>query len=282
MKSESVLEALPVMASELGPILEWLTENHIEPRKLVERALAVLHRAGRQLQRKHVIAYCKKTIIDEFLRRWAMKHRGEPLSRLLKDPETKSRELRPFEIALALVGDERNFERTARRFIRADMARRLRVMPPSPEGFSSFVLEKALPIAERFLKNFDTTRKSSAFSYLERTAVSLYLTPRAKDGKPIEPNDLDTYIRTAKRLSPKTVLALKLAYVPALLTKSERDTLRRDFGFRGNVAMRLPIKTIAERLGYANAAALSRKLYRVRKWCEDSARRRSSGGVQHD
>lgn len=277
MNTDALIEAIPVAAPEMQPVMEWLIANDADISSIVERAKANLHRQRRNLPRPQLVKYCIKAVLNEFFRRWLIKHRGQPLSALLTDAETKKKELHPFDFAMMRVGDERTFRKIAPQFVRAGVARRLNVPLKSAEDFSAFVFDKSLPIADLFLRNFDPSRKTSAVAYLEKTAVSLALTPPTGVEK-IDRTGLESYLKHSKRLKPRTILALKLAYVPLLLTKEERRSLRTDYGFKGTLAVRLEIQTIAQRLGFPNAAALSRKLYKVCQWCERHTIRQEVGG----
>ena len=154
---------------------------------------------------------------------------------------------------------------------RQSMARATNMDLGTPDGFSAFVASHTKRLGALLLKNFDHTRKDAAFKavpYFHTVAVSQYLTRT----RPIQPgkSNLKEYLQQSARLDVRTRLATKIAYLPALLTSDERDILRDRFGLKGGFAMRMPIKDIAKKLKFKDAASLSRKLYRVRKWCDNS------------
>ena len=139
------------------------------------------------------------------------------------------------------------------------------------EEFSTYATQHAVMLCGLMLSNFQTDRRraaKAAVTYLQMTAVSNYLVRRTRPIRSDAPN-LRTYLRQS-RLSPRTKLAVKLAYLPSLLTSAEQASLLHDYDCPGPYTVLMPINKIAPLLGYQTPAALSRKLYRVRAWCRST------------
>jgi hypothetical protein len=188
---------------------------------------------------------------------------------LFEDPEARERELRPFEFAVIAAGDETAFRRIAPRFARKKAVEKLGLTIGGAEEFTAFVSEHTQTLANLFLQNFDPSRPAAARNsvlYVQKVAVSWYLTKRTRPIRADAPN-LQSYLTGSMRLAPRTKLAIKLAYLPVLLTPDDRKALRDEYGFRGTPGRRMPVKDIAALLRYPNAEVLSRKLYRIRAWC---------------
>lgn len=273
MSQRSVFDAININESLIGPAVRWLEKNGTDPRRLVNDAIEQLRRRKRALPHDRRIQYATKVLLGEFFARWAAKHRGRAVEDVFRSPKRRAAEFRPFELALIAAGDEQAFKRVAPRFVRKKMAEHGGLSIGTPDGFASFVADKTCYLAAQFLKNFDSSRPraaQTAVGYLQKTAVSWYLIHRTKPIRKDAPN-LQRYLTRSKRLGERTVLAVKLAYLPALLTPAERQVLRERYGFERGIGQRLPVKVIAQRLGFKSAAVLSRKLYRVRVWCRRSA-----------
>lgn len=253
--------------SLIGPAAEWLERNGANPSQLVADAERRLRERGRSLPREHLERYNERVLIGEFLHRWSKKHRGRCPRDLMSDPATQVSEMRPFELALISAGDERAFARLTRHFTRKRMAERVGIVLGTAEDFTACIAINTLHLADKFMRNFDPSRGETwaAVRYLQLTAMSFYLSHGTSTLRAGVPN-LGAYLAQSKRIHPRTALAIKLAYSPALLTSNERTALRDNYSFLGNSGRRMPIKDIALLLGYKNAAALSRKLYRVRQW----------------
>jgi AraC-like DNA-binding protein len=258
----------------------WLRRNNTLPEELVAEAMRDLKRRGRTLPGALRVRYAARVVLGEFFARWSAKHRGRTVKSLSEDAWVREAELKPFQLAIMAAGDESAFRRITPQLARKRMAERGGMTLGTAEEFTAFVAENTELLADRFLENFDSTRPDAAHKavrYLQKTAVSYYLVRRTRPIREDAPNLMD-YLRGSPRLSPRTVLAVKLAYLPMLLTHEDRQTLRQEYACEGSLARRMPIKEIARVLGYKNAAALSRKLYRIRDWCRRSQPTTSKGG----
>ena len=273
MKQQSVFDAINADESLIGPAVTWLSENGADPRRLLDDAIEQLHRRNRPLPRDRRVQYATKVLLGEFFARWAAKHQGRAIKDILGNREQRAAEFRPFELALMAAGDEQAFKRLTPLFSRKRMVEHVGLSIGTPDGFTGFVAENTCRLAAQFLKSFDSSRPAAARNavrYLQKTAVSWYLIRRTKPIRTDAPN-LEAYLASSKRLGERTVLAVKLAYLPALLTPIERQTLKERYGFTAGIGQRLPINELAGRLGFKDPAGLSRKLYRVRAWCRRSA-----------
>lgn len=260
-------------ASLIAPAVEWLERDGVDPRRMTADAEQDLRRRGRHLPRERRAQYFQSVLLGQFFARWAKKHHRRPLKTLIEDSDLCGQEMRPFELALIAAGDERTFRRIIPRFVRKKIVQDAGLSIGNAEEFSGFVAENTRRMARLFLQNFkvDTPKAArKALRYLRMTAVSWYLVRRTRPIREDAPN-LQAYLSKSRRMKPRTVLAVKLAYLPALLSPEERAALRDQYGLSGSIGKRMPIKDIAKLLGFANPAALSRKLYRVRDWCRRSA-----------
>jgi hypothetical protein len=258
------------VARQLTSAIEWMERNGADPQQIVANTEKKLRHRKRFLPREQRIQYAITVLLGEFFSRWAQKNRGFSIAEMVQDAELKKNEMRPFDLALIAASDEKTFARVAPTFARTAMVKRLGLAMGTADGFPLYVMQNTLRIANLFLKKFDVTRPAAsrnAVRYLQKIAVSSYLAARTKPISADAPNLLD-YLEQSMRLSPRTVLAIKLAYLPTLLSPAERKILGTTYSTA--VGPRLPIKRIARILGYRNPAALSRKLYRVRAWCRSS------------
>lgn len=263
----AIYDAAPLARPAVG----WLKRNGADPNQLVTDAIRDLWRRGRSLPRERRTRYALKVVLGEFLARWAKKHHGRSVSDFT-DEEVRETELKPFACALIALTEEREFAGLTSKFVRKRIVEHMGLSIGGPEDFSAFAMTHTDVLAERFLQNFDSSRAAAArqaVRYLQTVAVSHYLVRRTRPIRTDAPN-FKEYLEQSRRLSPRTVLAIKLAYLPALLTHDEREVLREHFGFTRGIGQRLRINEISERLGYKTPAALSRKLYRVRQWCRRS------------
>jgi len=82
--------------------------------------------------------------------------------------------------------------------------------------------------------------------------------------------NLFAYLKHSPRLSMRTKVAIKIAYLPYPhgLSKEEKQYLQETFGWQPPGGRKLAIQEIAARLKFKSAAVLSRKLYRARQWCQ--------------
>ncbi len=244
-------------------------ETASDPEGIVREAMRRLESRGHRLPAANRLRYISRVILGEFCARWHKKHAGKTVAMLAGDRVLEQRELRPFLLALVAAGDETAFRRVTPRMARQRTMRSLNMDLGSADDFTGFVASNTEVLADRFLANFDSNIKNAAqkaVRYIQVTAVSYYLTRRTRPIRTEVPN-LKEYLRLSNRLRPRTVLAVKLAYLPALLTADECRRLRREYGWEGPFRQTIPIKTIAERLRFKNPDTLYRKLYRVRAWC---------------
>lgn len=263
----------------LRPAVGWLRREGVDPEEIACDAIARLRSRGRELPKANRIRYIASVVLGEFCARWHKKYAGKSVAWFKADPDLEKRELQPFLLALMAAGDEKAFRRVTPRLARRNTARFLNMDLGSANDFVGFVGSNTNELADRFLTNFDSSRKNApqkAVRYIQITAVSFYLTRRTRAIRKDAPN-LQAYLRNSKRLNPRTVLAVKLAYLPMLLTAEERTRLQREYGWEGPFRQRIPIKTIAERLRFKNPDTLYRKLYRVRAWCRSYIGNRTRG-----
>lgn len=270
MHDSKVFSVINTLESLVTPAIEWLQKNGADPQAMVTGALADLRRRGRSLPHKTRLLYAERVLCGQFFARWAAKHRDRALEKLFDDESFKEKELRPFELALIAVGDEKAFDKLTPRFARKKMVENVGLSLGTADEFTSYVANHTRQFATLFLKNFDSTSVGAARNavrYLQMTAVNWYLVRRTRPIRTDSPN-LEAYLDRA-RINRRSVLAVKLAYLPALLTSVERAVIRDEYGFSGGLGPRMAIQDIAELLGYKNPAALSRKLYKIRKWCRN-------------
>ena len=265
---------------EVEPALEWLRDTGCDAGGMVAASLSKLAGRGRHLPRPQRARYALKVVANEFFRRWSARHRGRRTVRgMQNDVELNDRELRPFLLMLVAAVGVRSFDRVLPRMARRSVAARGGVELGNAHDFECFVATHGQLLAHRFLSNFDPSRPGgsrNAVGYLETTAVSHYLHRRTEDLD--RGRNLAGYLRESRRLRRRTVIATKLAYLPALLTPGERRLLRERYGVGGSLTGRMKIKEVAGLLGYPSGGALSRKLYRVRKWADAANAAGGEGG----
>lgn len=259
---------VPLLQAAVG----WLKSNGADPEAMVVAALADLRRRKHRPPFHQRVQYAASVIKGEFLARWAAKHQGQSIPALRRANASFDDELRALQLTIMATADEKAFGRVTPRLARRSALTRCGIELGSPEDFAGFVATNTTVLAELFLHNFDSSRPDAArkaVGYLQMAAVSSYLVRRTRPIRSDTPN-LRDYLARSKRLEPRTVLAVKMAYLPSMLTPRERRMLRGHYGFTGNPSVRMPINRIAEVLGYPSGATLSRKLYRVRAWCRSS------------
>lgn len=270
-----VVSELEILSSSRlsSAALQWLMENGCSVDRMVDEALSRLRERHRYLSPEKRVLYVEKIVLAHFFVNWLNKHQGDRTSDLIEDDEIRLREFDPFQLALMAIGNEAAFHKIVPRMARKRMVERTGLCLGSADEFTAFVAETAPVLCDRFLKNFDASRKGAAgkvIRYLQVAAVSFYLVKRTRPIREDVPN-LQEYLARSKRMDQRTVLAVKLAYLPAILSFEERAVLRDQYRMGSNFNRRLKIKDIAELLGYPSAATLSRKLYRVREWCRKSS-----------
>jgi AraC-like DNA-binding protein len=274
METEAVFDALTTEEPLVNfSAIAWMNDNGADPRRIVSDAIERLRSRGRSLPREQRVRYARQVLLGEFFARWAAKNGRKKVADLCDDKDQLAAEMHPFELALMAAADERAFKRLTPLFSRKRIVEHVGLSIGTPDDFAGFVTENTRTLAAQFLKNFDSTRPGAARNavrYIQKTAVSWYLIRRTKPIRTDAPN-LEAYLAGSKRLDERTILAVKLAYLPALLTQAELRILRERYGFTGGIGERLPINDLAARLGFKNPAVLSRKLYRVRAWCRRSA-----------
>lgn len=266
----------------VAPMMEWLGREGVDPIDVVRGPLSKLLERGRFLAVPERSKYAGKVLTHEFLVRWHKKHRDRSVGSF--SPLEVLDELRPFELAMMAIGNEKAFLRTTSRMARQSMLNHMNVTVGTGDDFAAFVSKQTKLLARKFIENFDSARPDATLrvgNYLLTTAVSQYLVRRTRPIRTDAPG-LPEYLKRAPRLSQRSILAIKLAYLPSSLTQDETLVLKRVHGLSGPFAKRIPIKTLAAALGYRSPAALSRKLYRARAWCRafsEQRRRRIAEGT---
>lgn len=252
-------------------IVQWLRVNGCEPSTIIAEALRKLRIRGAFLDRYRRVRYTRKTVLGAFFVIWAKKHHGkraqlnEEGRELLTDEELKE-----FERALTVLGDEAAFKRVMPRMLRQRTSSRTKGIDlGNAEEYTSFVLQKSADIADIFLENFETDRvkpERAAVGYIETVSVSRYLLKSSREGR--NQSKLLAYLTGRNRMDERTRLAAKLVELPALLTFAETEILRNKYGLTGSFSTRRKVKEVAEQLGFPSPAVLSGRLYKVRKWAE--------------
>jgi|GEM_PF-6486477 len=271
----NTLKRFPMIASPAA----WMVRNGGDPIELVNNALLYMESRKRFMPPPNRDAYAAKVILGAFFVMWLKKHQGKKtIAQLQGNSRLKLKELEPFLHAIIASSNERAFERICPRMARLSMIKKAGLSIGTPDDFEAYVTDHANMLGELMLSNFDTSRPKAAYgavTYIQVTAVSNYLIRRTRPIRTDAPN-LRTYLNYS-RLSTRSKLAVKLAYLPSMLKPFEKDILTEKYGFEGSFILLKPIKDIAELLEYKNPAALSRKLYRVRAWCCSSGRGRKGG-----
>lgn len=273
MEDSTFFSSLSKTQPLIGPVVTWMETNGLSPEKLVANAMGDLRRRNRSLPRERRAQYAVTVLLGHFFEHWAQKHRRGSVKDLFKDDQARGMELQPFELAVIAAADEKAFTKLVPSFTRTKAIEHVGLTIGTADEFSAYVANNTRRLAHLFLKNFDSSSPFAARNsvrYLQKTAISWYLVHRTRPIRADAPN-LQAYLDRSKRLSGRTALAIKLAYLPALLTARERAVLRDRYDFQGSIGTRIQVKDIAHLLRYKNAAALSRKLYRVREWCRRSA-----------
>jgi AraC-like DNA-binding protein len=268
------VRSLEVHQPLIAGLTEWLRNNNADPVEIVDAVFAQLIKRGRYLAPDQRLRYVQQVVIGEFLLRWSKKHRGTTVDALVKSEDTKLSELQPFNWCMCLVSDERTFRKIIPRLARTRAVVGCDGSVGTADEFSTFVLDKTYQLAHRFLGHFDPTvpyAAAKAVKYIQVTAVSYYLNAALRESRNIA--TLGDHFDRSTRMSPRTKVAAKLAYMPASLTKDERLLLREKYGFDRVPVYRLRVKEVATRLGYPNASVLSRKFYRARGWIQNARKR---------
>jgi hypothetical protein len=271
LAASKTLRALAERRPEIEPAIIWLQKNGGDPSGILDAVLAKLAQRGRHLPKDQRLLYAQKVVLGEFLMRWAVKHRNTTTKELAEDPETQKSEVRPFDMAMMLIGDASVFRRVTPRLARQKVVGK---ELGNADDFSCFVIQYSGVIAHRFLSNFDPhvfNAAAKAVRYMEVTAVSHYLHVGLAVSRDVP--GFAQYMDRSKRMSARTKLAAKLAYFPAALTTDERRILRHRYHFEGSFTRRMKIKDVARLLAYPSAAVVSRKLYRTRQWIRNYSNR---------
>jgi len=258
--------------------VQWLDGNGHDAFAVVGDALAKLRKRGRSLPAANREKYIRSVVCGEFLFRWRIAHDGSRWQDIVQDPDSGVREV---ELILLSHLDARAFKNARSKLARVGQDRAFNIQRGSNEEFESFVTDHSRLFAQKFFENFDPSRPgavASVLPYMRITAASLFLSKRTRPVRSGMPNVLD-YLETSSRLKDRTKIAVKLAYFPYLLGQQECERIRRDYGWEVSTCKLYPIKEIAARLGFQSAAALSRRLYKVRDWCQRSTRQQEASDV---
>jgi hypothetical protein len=256
---------------ELRDAVTWITRNHgPDVERLLAGARKDLASAGKFPPLARLCAYFKVMVVGEFLVLWKAKNAHRSWKDIAEEGDPT--ELKLAQRTIIATADARVFRRTLRQLARKRQAEQLGVHLGDESDFESFVATESGQIARKFFENFDHTRKKASLAaakYVRMAATSLFLDKRTRPVRSGATN-LFAYLKRSPRLSMRTKLAIKIAYLPYPhgLNKVERQYLQEHFGWRPPAGKKLPIKEIASRLKFKNPAVLYRKLYRARKWCQ--------------
>lgn len=273
-QARNLLAKIQNSHADVAQAVSWLrTRWGVDAGQLAFTAKMELKKRGRHLPWQQMHRYLRAVVLGEFLARWKQKFAGRSWEQVEKEVSKADRQA--LELGIMAVADWRGFRRTLPKMVRQKQAELLGIRHGDDNDFEGFVAERTIHLSKRFFEQFNasgTKASRKAVRFLQVVATRLYLDKRTRpvrDGMP----DFLTYIEHSTRLSPRTKLAVKLAYFPFLLTGEEADILAKEYGWKNCNDYRPKIKEIAERLGYKNAAALSNRLYKVRQWCKSAARK---------
>lgn len=258
---------------ELSEISAWLHRDGFDPEPLLAAVSARLQRRGRHLPEKQRHEYYASVLLNEFLTRWVRRNSGSRVQDWIVDNEiidedAVDKQLRPFELALVLLCDAGAFKKQVPKLIRESEAKRSYIHYGDGDGFAGYVAGTTWLLANRMLRNFNPARRNAsrcAINYLLKTAMSCYLKHRSEDPDYATSGMLG-YLKRS-RIDRRNVVAYKLVYCPTHLSFEERRWLREAFSWT-DLTQRMRVSDAAHLLGYKNAAALSRKLYKMRGWAK--------------
>lgn len=254
---------------ELDDAATWLGNQGVEVERLLATARGGLATAGRFPPLPQLCSYLKVVVIGELLVRWKAKNAHRSWKEIVEGGDAS--ELKLAQRTIIATADGRSFKKTLHRLARKRQAEQLGIQLGDESDFEGFVATESEQIARKFFENFDATRRKAPLAatlYVRMTATSLFLDRRTR---PVRSGaNLFAYLKSSPRLSMRTRLALKIAYLPYphSLSKEERQYLSDTYGWRPPAGRKLAIKEIAVRMNFKSPAVLSRKLYRARKWCE--------------
>lgn len=239
-------------------------ENWLQKRGVsVDQALVPHQKKLRGFTEKGRVAYREKTVLRLFLVSWLKEFKTRSWAELKEDsPES----VRLFELAV-LLATNHGWKQQRARFTRLrprDLGSHAHL---DQTAYENFAVTNTEIISAALHEHFDPTRKSATrgvISYAEAVAVSHFVKNRVyrsreKDGY------LLRYLEESG-LKLRTRLAFKLAYIPLAITPEEEAILASEFGVTFNPWQALRINAVAQLLGFPGGPALSRRLYKVRRW----------------
>lgn len=262
---QALLNSLTKERPFVVPAVEWLLAAGEDVGGLVEAANARLRQRGRHLPGPALWSYLRTVVVGAFLVSWKKRHAGKSWHQI---QTAASDDLRALNFAVLASADAAGFAKKLPRMASKRVAREHGVWLGDGDSFEAWVAQSGDFLGRKFFENFDTSRKQPArlaVPYLQTLATSLFLGKRTRPVRTGGPNLID-YIETAPRLHKRNRLAAKLAYFPFMLTDEDLRDLRDEYGWKVLRAQRVSVKEIAERLSFKSAAALSRKLYKIRRW----------------
>lgn len=253
------------MTEKLRLFQSWLEDRGVDVDQALERALG-----DRNLPTRNRRALRQAVVLGLYLSRAARE-----LRRVDWENEQDSAEGRLFQLAVLLV-NEGAFEKRVPSMcsLRRDQFGNEK---GDAESFAGYVTDACPDLSRRFLEAFKPERQDADFvsiKYLQVLSVSRFLTRVAILGNRVNQDGVLGFLRRSRRVRPRTKLAYKLVYFPLSLNKKERETIEREYGWKPHPYERQQVQIVAEKLGFKNANALSRKLYKVRAFAEREAERR--------
>lgn len=261
---------------EVEHLAHWLEAGGVQVTELIQDAESRLAKKGREIFGKTADRYRRKVVLGVFLAEFAAKYRTESI---LQIAGTEDHQLFQFAV---LEANDGAFKKHLRKFIRLqddEWPLGRDVTSFTRDSFSDFVVEESAALTERFLTNFDASRSGAqynALNYLQMLSMSQFVKKEVRASRS-NPSGYLGHVEASKRLSERTRLAFKLAYVPLALRPEEVEILEKKYGWpRTATRQANRIKDVAAGLGFSSAAVLSRKLYRVREWADRAANREAA------
>lgn len=255
-----LFDTFPPELGDAQPFAKWLNDAGCS----VAAILAATPGEAKPLPAAKRLAYRRKVILGTFVAEWIRRHSG-PWDQLASTDQGKL-----FQTAILLANDDQTFQKSLKNFTRLKPAETGKARVRDAAAFQAFVVDGTGALAARMLKSFDANRPDAsrtALNYLVKTTVSQFL-----KGALLEPvcrtkGCVLSYLASKKtRLGPRVRLAFKLVYIPLAMTALERQDAEQLGIVRSDRPM--PVAKVAKALGFQGAAALSRKLYRVRAWAQ--------------
>lgn len=255
------LSDFPPEFGDVQPFADWLNEAGCP----VAAILAATPGEAKPLPAVKRQAYRAKVILGTFVAEWLRRHRGQGWDKLKATDEGKL-----FQTAIVVINDENAFRKSLRNFTRLKPAETGKARIRDATAFQAFVIDGTSTLAARMLKGFDSGRPGAnrtALSYLVKVSVSQFLKGALQEPACRTRGSVLSYLAAKKtRLGPRVRLAFKLAYIPLAMTADERNLAEHRGIARSDRPV--PVYKLAKALGFKGAAALSRKLYRVRAWAK--------------